>query len=274
MPNTVLKFKCKTWTDESLKDPNFKEKLINPKGKVCPELKVIKFDKRRKIPNKKHNRRSTESWLEEMTREFDIKFKDFISISFHRPNKDIVDQSLLGKHIKKVILDFFYKNNKPENMINIWIFVEREGMFFRQGKNLEKEPIFNGQLHLHILLERVDLDWWFSTKNRDITIKKRHIHNFYRGYFPTKLELMRESLINHLKRNVKKIGSSKQAVDIKDSGETKKRIHYVNKSLSSVEFDKWEHIDFLNSDLPCCPVKRPIGKTNRIDSKGIRNTYM
>ena len=44
MPNTVLKFKCKTWTDESLKDPNFKEKLINPKGKVCPELKVIRFD--------------------------------------------------------------------------------------------------------------------------------------------------------------------------------------------------------------------------------------
>ena len=85
---------------------------------------------------------------------------------------------------------------------------------------------------------------------------------------------MRESLINHLKRNVISIGSSNQAVIIKDSGETKKRIHYVNKALSSVEFDKWEHIDFLNSDLPCCPLKRPIGKTNRIDSKGIRSTYI
>ena len=271
MPNTVLKFKCKTWTDESLKDPNFKEKLINPKGKVCPELKVIRFDTERKRP---HKRWSTERWLEEMTREFDINFQDFITISFHKPNKDIVDQSLLGKHIKKVILDFFYKKNKPINMINIWIFVEREGMFFRQGKNLEKEPIFNGQLHLHILLERVDLDWWFSTKNRDITIKKSHLHNFFKDNFPTKSELMRESLMNHLKRYVNTIGSSKQAVDIKDSGETKKRIHYVNKALSSVEFDKWEHIDFLNSDLPCCPVKRPIGKTNRIDSKGIRSTYI
>ena len=138
MPNTVLKFKCKTWTDESLKDPNFKKKLINPKGKVCPELKVIRFDTERKRP---HKRWSTERWLEEMIREFDINFQDFITISFHQPNKDIVDQSLLGKHIKKVILDFFYKKNKPINMINIWIFIEREGMFFRQGKNLEKEPI-------------------------------------------------------------------------------------------------------------------------------------
>ena len=273
MPNTVLKFKCKTWTDESLKDPNFKEKLINPKGKVCPELKVIRFDTERKIPNKKHNRWSTERWLEEITREFVINFQDFITISFHQPNKDIVDQSKLGQHIKKVILDFFCKKNKSINMINIWIFVEREGIFFRQGKNLEKEPIFNGQLHLHILMERVDLDWWFSKKNRDITIKKRHIHNFYRGYFPTKLDLMRESLINHLKRYVNTIGSSNQAVTIKDSGETKKRIHYVNKALSSVEFDRWEHIDFRNSDLPYFPSKRPIGKTNLIDSKGIRSAY-
>ena len=85
---------------------------------------------------------STERWLEEIIEKFDVQFKDFISISFHKPNKDIVDQSLLGKHIKKVILDFFYKKNKPKNMINIWIFIEREGMFFRQGKNLEKEPIF------------------------------------------------------------------------------------------------------------------------------------
>ena len=53
-------------------------------------------------------------------------------------------------------------------------------------------------------------------------------------------------------------------VIIRDFGEIKKRVHYVNKSLSSVEFDKWEHIDFSNSDLPCCPVKRPL---NHIHSK-------
>ena len=51
---------------------------------------------------------------------------------------------------------------------------------------------------------------------------------------------------------------------IRDFGEIKKRIHYVNKSLSSVEFDKWEHIDFENSDLPVCPLTRPI---NLIHSK-------
>ena len=209
-----------------------------------------------------------------MIKEFDIEFKDFITIIFHKSNKNIVDQSKLGYHIKKVILDFFQNKNKPENMINLWIFVELERMFFRQGKNLELEPIFTGDLHFHILMERVDLDWWLATKNRDITLKKRHLHNFYTGHFPTKEQLMRETLINHLTQKVHKIPKSKKGLDIRNFEEIKKRIHCVNKSLSSVEFDKWEHIDFLNSDLPCCPVKRPIGKTNRIDSKGIRSTYI
>jgi len=61
---------------------------------------------------------------------------------------------------------------------------------------------------------------------------------------------MRETLINHLQKNIWRCPKSNQGVDIRDFGEIKKRVHYVNKSLSSVEFDKWEHIDFSNSDLP------------------------
>jgi len=32
-------------------------------------------------------------------------------------------------------------------------------------------------------------------------------------------------------------------------GDIQKRIQYVNKSLNTLDFDKWEHIDFQNSDL-------------------------
>ena len=70
-------------------------------------------------------------------------------------------------------------------------------------------------------------------------------------------ELMRESLTNHLKERVTKIPKSKQGVDIIDPKSIKKRITYVNKSLNSVEFDKWEHIDFEYSDVSICPIDKP-----------------
>ena len=273
MTSTLKESTLRTWVDESFIDQRFNQKSNLQVEKVCQKI-ITNFDYTQKhaqdtepsVSDKKRRgkRWSTERWLEEIIEKFDVQFKDFISISFHKPNKDIINQYLDAGHIKNVILDFFYKKNRPVNKIKIWIIVEREGMFFRQGKNLELEPIFTGDLHFHILMERVDLDWWLATKNRDITLKKKHLHNFYKGHFPTKEQLMRETLINHLKQKVHKIPKSKQGVDIRDFGEIKKRIHYVNKSLSSVEFDKWEHIDFENSDLPVCPLTRPI---NLIHSK-------
>ena len=273
MTSTLKESTLRTWVDESFIDQRFNQKSNLQVEKVCQKI-ITNFDYTQKhaqdtepsVSDKKRRgkRWSTERWLEEMIEKFDVQFQDFISISFHKPNKDIINQYLDAGHIKNVILDFFYKKNRPVNKIKIWIIVEREGMFFRQGKNLELEPIFTGDLHFHILMERVDLDWWLATKNRDITLKKKNLLEFYRGNFPTKEQIMRETLINHLKQKVHKIPKSKQGVDIRDFGEIKKRIHYVNKSLSSVEFDKWEHIDFEHSDLPVCPLTRPI---NLIHSK-------
>ena len=71
------------------------------------------------------------------------------------------------------------------------------------------------------------------------------------------LEMMKEALKNHLRHKVWRVPKSYQGADIRDIGEIKKRVHYVNKALSSVEFDKWEHIDFENSDLPVCPLRKP-----------------
>ena len=273
MTSNLKESTLRTWVDESFIDQRFKQKSNLHMEEVCQKI-ITNFDFTQKhaqdtetsVSDKKRRgkRWSTERWLEEMIEKFDVHFQDFISISFHKPNKDIINQYLDAGHIKNVILDFFYKRNRPVNKIKIWIIVEREGMFFRQGKNLELEPIFTGDLHFHILMERVDLDWWLATKNRDITLKKKNLLEFYRGNFPTKEQIMRETLINHLKQKVHKIPKSKQGVDIRDFGEIKKRIHYVNKSLSSVEFDKWEHIDFEHSDLPVCPLTRPI---NLIHSK-------
>ncbi len=266
MTNTGLKSPVKKWTDENLIDPKFKFGFKTPMEMVCPKAEVINPEAEKtangtNIPSK---RWSTEYWLRELIEEWDFRFEDFISISFHNPNQDVIDQYLDNKHIRNVILDFFYKSNRPKNKIRLWFFVERESMFFRQGKNQNLEVIKTGDLHIHILMERIDLDWWLNTKNRKITLKKRNLSDFYRGNFPSKKELMRETLINHLQQNIWRCPKSDQGVDIRDFGEIKKRVHYVNKSLSSVEFDKWEHIDFSNSDLPCCPVKRPL---NHIHSK-------
>ena len=55
--------------------------------------------------------------------------------------KDIIDQYFDNAHIKWVILDFFYPNRKPTNRIRLWLFAERQEMFFRQGKNPHLELI-------------------------------------------------------------------------------------------------------------------------------------
>ena len=172
MTNTGLKSPVKKWTDKNLIDPKFKFGFKTPMEMVCPKAEVInpEAEKTANGTNTPSKRWSTEYWLRELIEEWDFRFEDFISISFHNPNQDVVDQYLDNKHIRNVILDFFYKSNRPKNKIRLWFFVERESMFFRQGKNQNLEVIKTGDLHIHILMERIDLDWWLNTKNRKLSL--------------------------------------------------------------------------------------------------------
>ena len=48
-------------------------------------------------------------------------------------------------------------------------------------------------------------------------------------------------------------------------------IIYVNNLLSNLDFNNWEYIDFENSDLPICPLRKP---KELIHSKQIRITHI
>ena len=62
-------------------------------------------------------------------------------------------------------------------------------------------------------------------------------------------DVITEALTNHLQTYILRLGKGKQGVDVRKIGNIHKRVHYVNKSLSSLNFSSWEHIDFQNSDL-------------------------
>ena len=243
--------------------PKINAKNQNHSLSPCPRKKTrnLRTKARKTRTRSRTNGWSTDRsdfdrWLNELIVQEGIIFEEYLTISFHKPRQFIVDQYLDNGHIKNVIIDFFYKNTKPKKRIRIWFFVEREGMFFSQGKNPKLETIRNGNLHIHIFMELIDLDDWLDTKSRNITIKKKTISKLLKGEC-SKRELMRESLINHLKRNVWRTPNSKQGINIKDFGEAKKRVHYQSKPLDSVEFDNYEHLDFENSDLPTCPLNKP-----------------
>ena len=62
-------------------------------------------------------------------------------------------------------------------------------------------------------------------------------------------DVMIEALTHHLQSYILRLGKGSQGVDMRSIGDIEKRIQYVNKSLDSLDFDKWEHIDYQNSDL-------------------------
>ena len=293
----------KTWVDKSYIDPNWKDESNSPMEMVCLKSRTksnnsVKFPQigGARTPNviltgsepesfvkevtfslrDKEKRSTTESWLKYMVQHDNIRFKDFFTISFHKPTNDVVKQYLQIKHIKNVILDFLYKNSRPENRVRIWFFVEKEGMFFRQGKNGDLEVMYGGDLHIHFLIENIeDPVRWFRKKSRNITIKNKRLLQFHlrepvdidgkdKPLRPLSLQdLMNEALINHLKNKIVEMPRSKDGIIRKQIGDIRKRLHYVNKSLSSVEFDKWEHIDFEHSDISQCPLNKPRTNLNR-----------
>ena len=178
-------------------------------------------------------RKTTESWLKGLVKERGFKFRYFLTLSFYKPQRCIINQYLDNEHIKKVIVDFFYPNKKPKNRIRFWLFVEKHK---------------DGDLHLHVLMEGMDEMEWLSKRNRKISIRKTTILDVIQGKQSIG-EMMLESLAHHMKRWVFRLGHGKQSFNAKDIGVVDWRIEYLNKSLDSWDFNGWEHIDVVNSDM-------------------------
>ena len=184
-------------------------------------------------PSSETKRKVTEEWLEEVVRTKNLKFRYFITLSFSKAQVSSINQYLDNKHIKKVILDFFYPNKKPNNRIRVWFFVEKH---------------LSGALHLHLLMEGIDGLSWMTENNRKVSLSKRTLFNIVSRDFSMD-DVITEALTNHLKTYVRRLGLGKQSVDVRGIGNIHQTVHYVNKSLSSIGFNEWQHIDFQNSDL-------------------------
>lgn len=178
-------------------------------------------------------RKTTEEWLEDLVDEKEYRFRYFITLAFNKQQTSYINQYLENRHIKRVILDFFYPNKKPGNRLRIWFFVERH---------------LQGGLHLHLLMEGMDGLDWFRNNNRKVTLSKSTLYNLIADDISFD-EVITEALTNHLQTYIKRLGKGEQGVDIRSIGRISSRIQYVNKSLSSIDFSNWEHIDFQNSDL-------------------------
>ena len=184
-------------------------------------------------PSSETKRQVTEEWLEEVVRTKNLKFRYFITLSFSKGQVSSINQYLDNKHIKKVILDFFYPNKKPDNRIRVWFFVEKH---------------LSGALHLHLLMEGIDGLSWMTENNRKVSLSKRTLFNIVSRDFSMD-DVITEALTNHLKTYVRRLGLGKQSVDVRGIGNIHQTVRYVNKSLSSIGFNEWQHIDFQNSDL-------------------------
>ena len=179
-------------------------------------------------------RKTTEEWLQEIIDKEGLRFRYFITLSFNKAQRNEIVQYLDNKHIKKVILDFFYPNKKPNDRIKIWFFVEKH---------------LSGTLHLHILMEGMDGLSWLLSKNRKITLSKNTLFQIIADDEYILDEVIVECLTNHLKTYIKKLGKGKKSTNFQRIGDYKTRVHYVNKSLENLDFEGWEHIDIENSDL-------------------------
>jgi len=178
-------------------------------------------------------RRKTEDWLRNVMEDKSINFRYFITLTFYKAQTNLINQYLDNKHIKKVILDFFYPNKKPNNRVRVWFFVERHQ---------------EGTLHLHLLMEGLDGLTWLMTNNRKISLSKKTLFDIVANDYSMD-DVITEALTNHLQTYILRLGKSQQSVDCRSIGNIQKRVHYVNKQLGSINFDAWEHIDFENSDL-------------------------
>ena len=97
-------------------------------------------------------------------------------------------------------------------------------------------------------MEGMDGITWLEKNNRRITIRKSTLLDIVSRDFSMD-DVITEALTNHLQAYIKRLGRGKQSVDFRSIGNVQQRVQYVNKSLNSLDFNNWEHIDFQNSDL-------------------------
>jgi len=180
----------------------------------------------------------TVQFLSECIKSHDIDFRYFMTLSYYSPVYTMGDMVKEHKHIKNVILKYFY-NNIPKDRMRLWFFMERHSSF---------------AYHSHILIEGID-DIIRNRFGYDSTVNSNIIL-----HTTDKMDSMiLDGLERHLKKYVKRLGTGGDAVDIRDIGDIEKRLGYVNKEMRAgiqdiaqegwTEKGLWDHIDIQNSDM-------------------------